>query len=63
MTAKITNNFTFTDNMDLQGYVLYPFGDKKPVFHRDWYQNNVLLWRKMPTNHIDLKKFLGDRLR
>lgn len=48
MTAKITNTFTFTDDKDLAGFVLYPFSDKNPVFHRDWYQDSVLLWRKQP---------------
>lgn len=68
MTAKIKHTYTFPEDKDLAGYVLYPFSDKIPVFHRDWYQDNVLLWRKKPPKkenleEIDMKKLLGDRFR
>ena len=63
-TAKLKSSFTFSEELDLKGYVLYPFSEQKTVFHRDWYQESVLLWRKLPDKtSIDMKSFLGDRFR
>lgn len=56
VTAKVKGSFTFDDELDLKGYTRYPFNANKPVFHRDWYQENILLWKEVPeSDKMDYK--------